>query len=76
MPDIYKIVKRFKYHFEMKILLDMGIELPVSLLIPNKLDAYRWVFADDSSRNHLPVYIQQPQRIINKQHKNQLNTSG
>ena len=65
----------FKYRSELQDLIDKGAQMP-QLHIPTSKTAYRYVFSDKSGKNHIPVYIQKPQRIISDADRNRLTTSG
>lgn len=66
----------FKYRSELQRLEEeQGISLP-QLHIPESKLAFRYVFSDKPEKNHLPVYIQKPQRAISDADKSRLSTSG
>lgn len=65
----------FKYQSEIDILVYEGVKLP-SLSAPKNKNAYRYVFSEENSNNHKPVYIQKPQRVISDTDKKRLSTSG
>ncbi len=71
-----EIISRLKYSKEIKNLLSQGIKPPKELISPDNLQAYRWVFENPNAKNHLPVYIQRPQRIIQAKERDNLDTSG
>lgn len=65
----------FKYQPEIDALIDKGAKLPL-LSNPQNKYAYRFVSSTENSKNHKPVYIQNPQRAISNIDKNKLDTSG
>lgn len=65
----------FKYRKEIEELINGGIQLPPLYPIDNKL-AYRFVFSTNSEKNHIPVYKQNPRRVITAAENNKLTTSG
>jgi len=67
--------KDFKYFTEIEELQKKGIDLP-NLQTPNQKEAYRWCFDYEHKNNHLPVYKQQPLRLIKDNEKDTLTTSG
>lgn len=67
---------QFKYRSDLqKLEEEQGILLP-KLHAPNSKVAFRYVFSDKPEKNHLPTYIQKPQRAISAADKNRLSTSG
>ena len=69
------IIEKLKYGSEISDLISKGIKTP-EMIIPNNLDAFRWVFDSENSINHLPVYLQRPQRFIQAKEKDKLQISG
>jgi len=66
----------FKYRSELlKLEEEQGISLPL-LHIPESKQAFRYVFSKKPEKNHLPAYIQKPQRAISDADKSRLSTSG
>ena len=66
----------FKYRSELQRLKEeQGISLP-QLHFPESKLAFRYVFSDKPEKNHLPIYIQTPQRAISHADKSKLTTSG
>jgi hypothetical protein len=65
----------FKYIEEIKVLLSQGLELP-PLKEPGCKEAFRFVFRNKVDCNHIPPYIQKPQRVISAKDKGELTTSG
>lgn len=66
----------FKYRSELqKLEEEKGISLP-QLHIPKSKPAFRYVFSDKPEKNHIPAYIQKPQRIISDADRSKLSTSG
>lgn len=55
-------MKKFKYQSEIDALINQGKKMP-EIFSPENKEAYRFVFCR-SVINHLPVYIQQPQRAL------------
>lgn len=67
---------KFKYHSELrKLEEEQGISLP-QLHFPESKPAFRYVFSSKPEKNHLPAYIQKPQRAISDADKRKLSTSG
>ena len=55
-------MKKFKYQSEIDALINKGKKMP-DIFLPENKEAYRFVFCR-SIINHLPVYIQKPQRAL------------
>ena len=64
-----------KYLEQIEHLISLGLELP-SLIEPNDKKAYRFIFKNTPDRNHLPVYIMKPQRVLSELKKSNATTSG
>lgn len=56
-------MKPFKYNTEIDRAIAAGASLP-KLLLPNDKEAYRFVFSKFPERNHLPVCITNPKRVL------------
>jgi len=56
-------MKIFKYKKEIDLLLSQGYKLP-PLIHPDNIEAYRFGFQIETSRNHIPVLIEQPERKL------------
>lgn len=56
-------MKQFKYHKEIEEAVQTGASLP-ELLAPNNKEAFRFVFSSQPERNHLPVCISNPKRVL------------
>lgn len=65
----------FKYLTELQKLEDQGVFLP-QLHTPESKLAFRYVFSKKPEKNHLPVYIQKPQRAISAADKNKQTAAG
>jgi hypothetical protein len=65
----------FKYQTEIEELIALGIALPV-LFEPNNKNAYRYVFKNQTCKNHIPQYKKNPKRMIQEMNRNTLTTSG
>lgn len=66
----------FKYRSELqKLEEELGVSLP-QLHSPESKPAFRYVFREKPEKNHLPVYIQKPRRIISDADFHKLSTSG
>lgn len=64
-----------KYRSEIDLLIEKGAVLPSLQTAENKV-AYRYVFSEEHSNNHKPIYVQNPKRFISDADRNKLNTSG
>ncbi|MDD6002480.1 MAG: hypothetical protein PUC50_09875 [Bacteroidales bacterium] len=53
----------FKYQKFFDKLVDDGLQMP-HLFAPNDINAFRFVFSDDESKNHLPVLVINPRRVL------------
>lgn len=56
-------MKQFKYHIEIEQAVKAGASLP-ELYAPNDKEAFRFVFSTQPERNHLPVCISNPKRVL------------
>lgn len=56
-------MKQFKYHKEIEEAVQTGASLP-ELLAPNNKEAFRFVFSTQPERNHLPVCVSNPKRLL------------
>lgn len=57
--------KRLKYQAFIDKAVSEGASLPQMIVPENKL-SYRFVFSDNSEKNHIPVCIMNPKRILPK----------
>ena len=53
----------FKYQQQIDGLIKSGLTLP-ELFSPNGLTAFRFAFKDDKEKNHLPVSVINPSRVL------------
>lgn len=70
-----EVLEKLKYKDDIRLLIDKGIDLP-DLFEPNRLVAFRYAFSETNPNNHLPIYKQYPQRLIQDKDKMKLTTSG
>lgn len=56
-------MKRFKYNTDIEKAINTGAVLP-QLFAPNDKDAFRFVFSAYPERNHLPVCVSNPKRVL------------
>lgn len=65
-------IDRFKYGKEIASLISEGAICPTQLFEPVKDESYRFVFLNEYCKNHIPVYKQNPRRMLDSH----LDTSG
>lgn len=53
----------YKYRAELEALIGAGYDMP-EVSLPNDKEASRFVFSDDPNRNHLPVCVSNPKRVL------------
>lgn len=53
----------YKYQKELDALKDVGFDMP-KVELPNGKAASRFVFSSDTSRNHIPVCVSNPKRVL------------
>lgn len=70
------IIEKLKYRKEISDLISNGINLPSGLTNPINIEAFRWIFDNETESNHLPIYLHRPQRFIQAREKKSLKTSG
>lgn len=56
-------MKQFKYSDDIEKAIVAGAVLP-QLFVPNDKGAYRFVFSKSPERNHLPVCVSNPKRML------------
>lgn len=69
------VLEKLKYKDDILILVNSGAEMP-NLLEPNCLETFRYAFSEPNPNNHLPVYKQNPLRLIQDREKGRLGASG
>jgi hypothetical protein len=65
-------IEKLKYGEEIASLISTGACHPTQFYEPVNKEAYRFVFRNELDKNHIPVYKQNPSRILN----GKSNTSG
>lgn len=57
--------KKLKYQSQIDKALSEGASMP-EMLVPDNKQSYRFVFSQNPERNHIPVCIMNPKRILPK----------
>lgn len=53
----------YKYQAELDALKEEGFDMP-EVVLPNNKEASRFVFSENPERNHLPVCVSNPKRVL------------
>ena len=71
-----EIVNQLKYKNDIRKAIAIGATSPKQLFEPNDLLSYRFAFNTEHENNHVPVYLQNPERAIQEKAMNKLCCNG